>query len=393
MNTIKGKQKRNNGKLKPWTTIHEKKYKWLYNYIKEIYPKANEDDYINTYKRQLLGIIQNNNKWGESSKEGLYFMIARWLERNETSNTRYIKTYQNEGWKLKKHIDNREGKNELDEKEQENFRPRSYFIDILNEIKPNEISNIIDHYKYLLLSLLTKQPPLRTSFYTSAKIIRTKADNDKINNFVLINRRGKIKAYYIVNKDKASNYKLYNMNKNLSTIEMVDDSISQLINDSYIKYPRNYLFEINKNPISQNTLLSWLRAITKVNNINIDMMRASYISWFYENKLKFTDRDALSKQMRHSVSTAMKNYNKVFEKETIDKNHVQKLMDEINKYKYEIQQLKEKLSKYEVKDENEIDDRLFRKRRSDIIYQIRKGKKPKNETLKMYNIKLEDYTN
>ncbi len=81
--------------------------------------------------------------------------------------------------------------------------------------------------------------------------------------------------------------------------------------------------------------------------------------------------------MRHSVSTAMKNYNKVFEKETIDKNHVQKLMDEINKYKYEIQQLKEKLSKYEVKDENEIDDRLFRKRRSDIIYQIRKGKKPK----------------
>ena len=49
-------------------------------------------------------------------------------------------------------------------------------------------------------------------------------------------------------------------------------------------YPRTYLFELNNKPITQNTILSYLRRITKVSEINIDMMRSSYINWFYENK-------------------------------------------------------------------------------------------------------------
>ena len=60
--------------------------------------------------------------------------------------------------------------------------------------------------------MLVLQPPLRTSFYSTARFIRSKAENDKVNNFVWINRRGMIKFNYIVNQDKASQYKVYNMN-------------------------------------------------------------------------------------------------------------------------------------------------------------------------------------
>ena len=82
--------------------------------------------------------------------------------------------------------------------------------------------------------MLIFQPPVRTSFYTSCKIIRSKKENDKINNFLLISKRGKNSARYIINKDKASNYKNFNMNKELSKIIIADQSFYY------------YFFQINK---------------------------------------------------------------------------------------------------------------------------------------------------
>ena len=100
------------------------------------------------------------------------------------------------------------------------------------------------------------------------------------------------------------------MNKNLSKIELDYEPLEILINDSYIKYPREYLFEKNGIPISQNTLLRWLRDISGVSGITYDMMRSSYITWFYSENLNFGARDKLAKVMRHSTNTAAKNYNK-----------------------------------------------------------------------------------
>jgi hypothetical protein len=375
-------------KLKPWSEIHKKKYEWLYNYILKTYPEAKKETYIDIYKRQILSIIKNNSSWGNSSKEGLYFMVGRYLDNK---NDRYAKTYKEEGFKLMKANQEKENENELDDKEKENFRTHEYFLNILSNIIPDEIKTIEGHYKYLLLNLLVYQPPLRTSFYTTAKLIRSKDDNDKLNNFVLINRRGKIKAYYIVNKDKATNYKLYAINKNLSKIELESSFLSKLINESLIKYPRTYLFEINNKPISDNTYLNWLRDITKTEKINNDMMRSSYITWFYENNLKFSDRDKLSKLMRHSTTTAQRNYNKVFITENnIDINEVKKINQELTLLKYENQELKRKLKEFDKTDDEKIDDKHFRKKRYDVIYNLNiKGRTPREATLKEYNIKYD----
>ena len=42
---------------------------------------------------------------------------------------------------------------------------------------------------------------------------------------------------YIINNDKVSKTKVYNMNKKLSIINIENDKLSKLINESYKKYP------------------------------------------------------------------------------------------------------------------------------------------------------------
>jgi hypothetical protein len=106
-------------------------------------------------------------------------------------------------------------------------------------------------------------------------------DNDKKTNYIYFNRRSKPKAYYIVNKDKASNYKIYSMDKTLNKIELSPE-LSFIINNSFIEYPRKYLFELDNKPVSDTTLLNWLRKITKIDMINFDMMRSVYITWLYK---------------------------------------------------------------------------------------------------------------
>jgi hypothetical protein len=370
-------------KLKPWTAIHEKKYTWLYNYlIDNTNIKSLKTEYIDLNKRMLSKYIDGNTKWSDGSKEGLYFMIARYLynKKDIKNSTRYSQF----GHDLTIKNNEKEEKNELDEKEKEFYRPHSYFENIINNINKDEITTIEAHYRYLLLNILVKQPPLRTSFYTTAKIIRSKDDNDKKNNFILINRRGKIKVQFIVNIDKASNYKMFNMNPNLSKIDIDDNELAIMINDSYVKYPRNYLFELKEKPISQNTLLNWLRKITDLSGVNIDIMRSSFITWFYEHNLTFGVRDKLSRMMRHSQSTAQKNYNKVFDNDINDSNIIDELNEQVTLLTMHIKELKDKLSVYES---NKEDDMQYKKRKSDVIYNLNVKKRiPRDDTLKKYDI-------
>jgi len=168
------------------------------------------------------------------------------------------------------------------------------------------------------------------------------------------------------------------MNKQLSYIKINDQNLVKLIYNSYEQYPRNYLFEIDGKPITQPTYLSWLRKISNVKNINNDIMRSSYINWFYDNNKKLSEREKLANEMRHSVMTSQRNYRKI-----IDNNVTN---DELkNKVELLDQQLKSCESK------NIIDDKLYKKRRRDIIYNInKKGTIPKEDTLKKYNIVYDD---
>lgn len=369
-----------------WSKQHEKLHSMLYNYMNKNFKNINEYSFINENKRQLMSIIEKNNNWGASSKESLFFMIARFL-MIDNPNDKYVKMYQEAGFKLLQENRAKENENQQDEKEIENYKPHNYFIDILNSVNVDDIKTKIKHYQYLLLALLTHQAPLRTNFYVTAKIIRSMKENDKTNNFIWITRKGSIKIFYIVNDDKVSKTKIYTMNKNLSYIKLEDNNLIKLINDSYEKYPREYLFEINNKPISQTTYLNWLRKITQVSQINNDIMRSSYVNWFYEHNKKLYDREILAFQMRHSVLTSQRNYLKVFEPE--DNKEKPEIIQTTEELKKEIDKLKEQLNK--CQSDKAIDESKFNKNRRDVIYKInKKNVKPREETLKKYNIVYDD---
>ena len=187
---------------------------------------------------------------------------------------------------------------------------------------------------------------------------------------------------YIVNKDKASNYRLYNINKNLSFID-VEGEAKKAIIESYENFPRNYLLEIDGKPITDSTVLRWLRDITGVNGITIDIMRSSYITWYHETHPHYNDRDKLSRLMRHSQKTAQLNYQKVFttEQKEDDCRETKKTLIELQQ---ELKKLNIQLDAYK---QNKPDEQSFKKRRRDIIYNLNiKKRSPRDDTLKKYNI-------
>jgi hypothetical protein len=377
-------------KARPWTKEHIKKHQWLFNYMYENFVNDDgsymeKDTFIIKNKRSIASIIENNKAWGDGSKEGLLFMTSRFLynkgfKKDSEKYSEWANVYREK-------TNNTTDGNELDEKEKENWREYEYFLEILKNIDAKTILTKADHYKYLLLNLLIKQPPIRTTFYTTAKFIIREQDNNKKDNYIYFNRQGKVKAYIIVNQDKASNYKLYNTNKSLSKIQIQNDNLALLLYDSYIKYPRTYLFEKEKQqPISSNTLLSWLRKITKVPLINIDIMRSSYITHFYKVNPTYRARNKLAKEMRHSTNTAQRNYNKVLNPD--DKlNSV--LYDDAKK---EIHILQQKL--YDCNNDNAKVKTITKKNRYDTLYNINTRKiKPKEETIKKYNIVFDENKN
>ena len=195
-------------------------------------------------------------------------------------------------------------------------------------------------------------------------------DNDKQNNYIWISKRGSLKIYHIVNNDKLTKTKIYSMSKQLSYIKINDQNLVKLIYNSYEQYPRNYLFEIDGKPITQPTYLSWLRKITNVKNINNDIMRSSYINWFYSNNnITFAQKEQLAHQMRHSVLTSQKNYLKVLND---DKILCTKQDDKI------------------ISNENiSVDNKKYNKNRRDILYSLNiKKVSPRENTLQKYNIKF-----
>lgn len=369
---------------KPWNDNFQKRYDAIYSFLTKKHKlQLDKDNFIKANKKLIFKLISEDKDWSEGTKESYLLAVGRYL--NNINDKRGAKMFGEAGIAIKKKRDELEGNNELDAKEMDNFRHHDYFVNLINgmqERAQDGNQTETQNMKYLLLVLLTYQPPLRTSFYTSAFIIGQKKDNDGINNYILMNRRGgKAKAQYIVNKDKASNYKNFKMNKNLSIIDVSPEATTAL-NESLLNFPRFHLFEINGRPISQSTLLSWLREITGVAKIDIDIMRSSYITWYHEQNPRFIDREKLSKIMRHSQSTALRNYKKVFDSTQTEANDCSNIAAQKDII---IRELQTKLSVFEEQKPNQLQ---YNKKRRDVLFQLNKfNRKPRQATIDKYNLK------
>jgi len=133
---------------------------------------------------------------------------------------------------------------------------------------------------------------------------------------------------------------------------------------------------LNEKPISSPTLLRYLRNIFGVSEINNDIMRSSYIKWFYSTERTMNDKEKLSHQMRHSVETAQRNYLKVN-----TENNCDELKDKVTELQFENKTISDKIN-----NEN-INSKLYNKRKRDVLFQLNKYNRVVRETtLKKYNI-------
>ena len=370
---------------KKFTNQHEKLYDSLYNnlILNKIYTEINKNDYIIIKKRHLMSCIENNELWSLSTKKAYLFMIARFLLLKNSE--KYSKRYSQAAYNLKLNIEIIESNNVKDVKEQENMKEYSYFTSILDNIDYKKITDYNKHFEYLIFILLIHQPPVRTSFYTSCKIIRRKKENNKIKNFLLLSKRGKDTAKYIINKDKASNYKNFCINKELSKINIENEKLVELLHYSYEKYPRTYLFEkSNGIKMSDQQIFTLLRRITNIDKININMMRIIYVTQFYKSNINYNSKIELANKMRHSALTATINYNKISNEQDFNNTNNDELIMQLQK---EIYELKAKINELENKNVDITDSKLYNKRKSDILYLMKMGKSVKKSTLEKYNIK------
>ena len=298
-----------------WSENDEKRLVWLFNHLNKphinikLNPTWKKDDFLKYIDIKKLEPIIEATQWGISTKSAAYFTISKYLQINDPKNIN-IDFIKNIAYKLKIEIQEKDGENQLDEKEKANYRHRIYFIDILDNIDVSKIKSPKKHYEYLLLSLLILQPPVRNNFYISTSFIFDLSKVEDNSNYVYLNKE-KNEAAYVIQHDKVSNTVVYRTYSHLNYIQIENKELVKLLFQSYEQYKRKYLFEVNGHAISSNTLLSYLRSITNVEKINIDMMRASYITDYYEKNKSYNSRNKLAKQMRHSPATAMLSYHKV----------------------------------------------------------------------------------
>ena len=117
-------------------------------------------------------------------------------------------------------------------------------------------------------------------------------------------------------------------------------------------------------------------------------MRSSYITLFHETHPKYIDRDKLSKVMRHSQTTALKNYRKVFDNTQEPEEELVSCNKLLVEKELELKELQNKLASYQ---DTKPDQLQYRKMRRDVIFQLNKFKRtPRQLTLDRYDIKIVD---
>lgn len=356
------------GNKKVWSKDHIKEHNRLFNLMKKVDDNIKIENYIDLNKRTVFKFI-NDLKLSNSSKEKLFFVVGRYLDIKK--DRYYSNKFKQAGYDLKVINDEKENLNLMDDKEKEKYHPLEYFEEIIKSYDMNNLTK-----SQLLLCLLVLQPPLRTSYYYTAKIIKQSKLNNKIDNYFLINRS---KCYYIINKDKVSNTKVYANNRN-SIIEIVNKELCKAIISNYKSNPTEYLFG-NKST-TNTTINNWIEKESKISKLNVDNMRSIYITSKYNKGLNYAQKKKIALQMRHSVDTASRNYFKIIDKE--EDNELNK--KDCENIRMELEYFKNK-EKYLLLNK----DKNYRKSRYNIIYNLNKHKySPKKDTIEKYNIKYNE---
>ena len=117
-----------------WSDNNIKRYKWIYNKLKESMPNFNYDlkDYLLKMNKPKLLTFINNLDIGASSKESMCFTVSKYLQLFDKKN-QHIDKFQKAGYKLLDMSKKKEGENLIDEDKADSYQSFEYFVKILND--------------------------------------------------------------------------------------------------------------------------------------------------------------------------------------------------------------------------------------------------------------------
>lgn len=179
---------------------------------------------------------------------------------------------------------------------------------------------LINNYEYLALSLYWYIAPIRNN-YCDMQVVKNASEETLLKSNTM-NYLNEINGKYtvVINFDKVSQLKKKNekvLIYHKAVLPIESNELTDIITESLKRYPRDYLFT-KVTDISKPMDCLYFRDILlkrlfkkEGKKIGINILRSSYITWFYEHNPYINDRDALAVKMRHSRAVAETNYNKV----------------------------------------------------------------------------------
>lgn len=263
------------------------------------------DDNINENLELIKKFIIENKFLSKNSKKTHLALLLKFSKFNENKEFYdQLKKITND---LRNEIENEEKKNELDEDELNNWVSYDQLLEFREYYKKayySDKSNYPNMFKYLFLSLITLQPPLRYE-YADMKFEDKNIGNNVNHNYIYFDK--KIKKFVMsINNDKV-------INSHGSINLPIDRKLGDIINDTLVNYPRVYLFtRKNKNdePMGKSNFSNMLKQISP--GLGIDIIRSAFITYYYSNNLTLKDKELIANKMRNSVQMAEMNYNKIF---------------------------------------------------------------------------------
>jgi hypothetical protein len=223
---------------------------------------------------------------------------------------------------LNDEINTVEKNQEFDESERLNWVSHTEIKTKIDELKKryDRTRKLIHGYEYLALSLYWYIPPIRNN-YCDMHVVKN-ANEQELLSSNTINYLNEINGKYsvVINFDKVSQLKKKNekvlvYNKAVLPVDSIE--LTEIIRESLERYPRDFLFTKVTNVSKPMDCLYFRDTLLKRlfkkegKKIGINILRSSYITWFYEHNPYINDRDALAVKMRHSRAVAETNYNKV----------------------------------------------------------------------------------
>jgi hypothetical protein len=184
------------------------------------------------------------------------------------------------------------------------------------------------HLDYLILSLYSYQPPIRSEW--TDMIFKKEKPIDKSKNYLW---KHDDKYTIILNNYKTS--ETYGQ----ANIDIVSKRLINILNDSFSRFPRKYVLSLisdKQKPMGYQNFYKYRapEIFKKKSGVFVDDLRSAYITQFYNNRSmddknekeehNIKDKEKLAKQMTHSASEAYSTYYKLTGKKIAEDENMKK---------------------------------------------------------------------